>query len=113
MAAAAPIHVSAHFQIDPDHPALPGHFPGAPIVPGALLLAEGLQQLATPCGRALACRRIERAKFLMPVAPGTTITATLQLDAGGHGNLDLQVGRALVAQATLVFLPPAHEPARD
>lgn len=112
MATAAPIHVSARFQIDLDHPALPGHFPGAPVVPGALLLAEGLQQLAARCGRALACRRIERAKFLIPVAPGATVIVTLKLDAAGRGNLDLQVGRSLVAQATLVFLPPANEPAR-
>ncbi len=112
MASAAPINVSARFQIDPDHPALPGHFPGAPVVPGALLLAEGLQQLATHYGRALACRRIERAKFLMPVAPGATVTVTLRLDATGRGDLDLQVGSSLVAQATVVFLPPANEPAR-
>ena len=105
--------MSVRFQIDADHPALPGHFPGAPVVPGALLLAEGLQQLATHYGRALTCRRIERAKFLMPVAPGATVTATLKLDAGGRGNLDLQVGRSLVAQATLEFLPPAKESARD
>ena len=34
--------VSAWLRIAPDHPALAGHFPGHPIVPGVLLLDEAL-----------------------------------------------------------------------
>jgi 3-hydroxymyristoyl/3-hydroxydecanoyl-(acyl carrier protein) dehydratase len=112
VATAAQLNASARFQIGPDHPALPGHFPGAPVVPGVLLLAEGLQQLAAQCGRSLACRRVEHAKFLLPVAPGDTIIATLHLDAAGRGSLNLHVGKSLVAQATLLILLPDSESAR-
>lgn len=109
---AAPLaSASTSFRIGPDHPALPGHFPGAPLVPGVLLLAEGLHRLEVHTGRALACQRIERAKFLQPVAPGATVTATLSLDAAGKGNLNFYVAGTLVAQATLVTALPAGEPA--
>lgn len=106
--------VTAHtrFCIAASHPALPGHFPGAPVVPGVLLLAAGLQQLETHCGRSFQCRRIVRAKFLQPVAPGDPISASLKLDVTGLASLDLHVGDLLVAQATLVFLPPTPEAAR-
>jgi 3-hydroxymyristoyl/3-hydroxydecanoyl-(acyl carrier protein) dehydratase len=110
MAAAAQINASTRFQIRSNHPALPGHFPGAPTVPGVLLLAEGLHQLETHCGRAFKCQRIERAKFLQPVAPGATITATLSLDAAGQGTLNLHVEKSLVAQATLTLSQAAGDP---
>ena len=46
-----------------DHPALPGHFPGEPIVPGVVLLNEVLSAMP---GR----MHIPRAKFHAPLLPG-------------------------------------------
>jgi 3-hydroxymyristoyl/3-hydroxydecanoyl-(acyl carrier protein) dehydratase len=65
---------SAEFVIAPAHPALPGHFPGAPIVPGVLLLAEALELVDAASSVRLQHRRIVSAKFLKPVAPGEPIT---------------------------------------
>lgn len=63
------------FRIPPDHPALPGHFPGRPIVPGVLLLDAVLQAAARihehPPTRLL------RAKFPAPVLPGEEVEITL------------------------------------
>ncbi|MGI8738538.1 MAG: hydroxymyristoyl-ACP dehydratase [Gammaproteobacteria bacterium] len=39
MTAIAPCF-ETHSVIDADHPSLPGHFPGAPIVPGVVILDE-------------------------------------------------------------------------
>lgn len=111
MRSAAPFTAQAQFRIAANHPALPGHFPGAPLVPGVLLLAEGLQHLETQCGRAFRCRRIAGAKFLHPVAPEDTVTVSLSFDAAGHASVDFQVGTLLVALATMEFSPPAQEPA--
>lgn len=51
-----------------DHPTAAGHFPGHPIIPGALLLDAALTAIrgATP----IRSCSIRAAKFLHPVRPG-------------------------------------------
>ena len=54
-----------------DHPATAGHFPGNPVVPGALLLDEVVKLVAEP----LAGETIVRsAKFFQPVRPGQRLS---------------------------------------
>ncbi len=98
---AAPVSVTTAFCIAADHPALPGHFPGAPVVPGALLLAEGLQRLELLTAQPLQWRRIDSAKFLRPVAPGTTVTATLTLTAASQASIEFCVAGTPVARVAL------------
>ena len=100
---------TSSFQIADDHPSLPGHFPGAPVVPGVLLLAEGLQRLESLAVAPLRCRRIDSAKFLRPVMAGSTITATLTMSAGGQGRVEFHVAGALVAHATLTAGAPTGQ----
>jgi 3-hydroxymyristoyl/3-hydroxydecanoyl-(acyl carrier protein) dehydratase len=59
---------SVQRRIDPAHPTGAGHFPGNPIIPGAVLLAEILDAIGatTACG-------IRSAKFLRPVRPGDVL----------------------------------------
>lgn len=55
------------------HPTGPGHFPGHPIIPGALLLAEVVRLMAQAgLVKADDCR-IKSVKFLRPVRPGDTV----------------------------------------
>jgi len=99
------------FCISVDHPALPGHFPGAPVVPGALLLAEGLHRLELLGAVPLQCPRIDSAKFLQPVAAGTTITATLTMTNRDCGRIDFHVSGTLVAHVTLIIAATSgHQP---
>jgi 3-hydroxymyristoyl/3-hydroxydecanoyl-(acyl carrier protein) dehydratase len=88
------------FCIAENHPSLPGHFPGSPTVPGALLLAEGLRRLELVLDRPIRCRRIDSAKFLQPVAGGAHITVTLAT-TGRNSIVDFRVRDALVAQVVL------------
>ena len=63
---------SAVLTFQAGHPATDGHFPGDPIIPGAVLLqaiARRLEQ-ATP---GLRCAEIVSAKFHTPIRPGDTI----------------------------------------
>ena len=57
----------------PDHPSAPGHFPGHPIVPGALLLSEVVRAIEADLGRTLHPFQIKAAKFLHPVRPGDSL----------------------------------------
>lgn len=69
-----------------DHPALPGHFPGRPIVPGVVLL----DRIMAAAGEFLSEReggrwRISQApsvKFLQPLPPGTAVEIHFDGDAG-------------------------------
>lgn len=62
---------SQEYRFAPDHPAGAGHFPGNPIIPGALLLDRMLDAM----GRSgLDRQEVRVAKFLHPVRPGDDVT---------------------------------------
>lgn len=75
--------------VDPAHPALPGHFPGQPLVPGVMLLEQ--VALALQAWRAQRLSRVIEAKFIAPLLPGET--ATLRLDASDTTRLRFEIHR--------------------
>ena len=63
------------FVIAADHPSLPGHFPGRPLVPGVVMLErviEAVEAAQFALGRAplAAPLRLPQVKFLQPLLPG-------------------------------------------
>jgi len=60
------------FTVPADHPSLPGHFPGRPLVPGVLLLDHVLAAIEAqdPALGALGPLRLPQVKFLQPLLPG-------------------------------------------
>ena len=58
------------FKFDDTHPTGAGHFPGNPIIPGALLLAEVLNKISKAAKLHLAECKVPSAKFHHPVRPG-------------------------------------------
>ena len=68
-----------------EHPALAGHFPGAPILPGVLLLDEMVRAVEQQSAHSGARWRIGAAKFVKPVRPGETLT--LEHDALPNGSV--------------------------
>jgi 3-hydroxyacyl-[acyl-carrier-protein] dehydratase len=87
-------------QIAHDHPAFAGHFPGQPLLPGVLLLAQVLEAaLAEP---ALARRvgdapRLSNAKFLSPVRPGDRIEMSFDTTSSGRLGFEVRCGEKLAA----------------
>ena len=73
-------------QIAADHPTSAGHFPGNPIIPGALLLAEVLRAIVAAEKMHLLSCNVKSAKFQHPARPGDcveieyTFSATAAID---------------------------------
>lgn len=82
------------FQLRADHPCLPGHFPGAPVVPGIVLLQAGLEQL----GQADLC--VDMVKFLHPVLPEQKVVFFARA-SGAVVRLTGRQGERLVMRAVL------------
>ncbi len=88
--------------ISAQHPALAGHFPGNPVVPGAMLLSLLMQALAQAPG--LFARlgpspqviHISQVKFLAPVRPGELLHWVISPTATGLGFEARCAGRAVV-----------------
>ncbi|MCI4569165.1 hypothetical protein [Lysobacter sp. CFH 32150] len=59
------------FVIPADHPSLPGHFPGRPIVPGVVVLERVLEAIEAAHGP-LGALRLPQVKFAQPLLPGET-----------------------------------------
>jgi 3-hydroxymyristoyl/3-hydroxydecanoyl-(acyl carrier protein) dehydratase len=62
-----------------DHPSLPGHFPGAPLVPGVVILDEVLEALIEWRQNAK-LTGIRTVKFLAPLKPEHPFTICLSAD---------------------------------
>jgi 3-hydroxyacyl-[acyl-carrier-protein] dehydratase len=60
--------ISTRFCIDADHPALPGHFPGRPVVPGVVLLDRVAAEIEREFGAPV--NALPLVKFLVPLLPG-------------------------------------------
>src|SRR5688572_25834300 len=57
------------FVIPADHPSLPGHFPGRPLVPGVVLLDRVVEAIEAVHGP-LPPLRLPQVKFVQPLLPG-------------------------------------------
>ena len=71
------------FAIPADHPALPGHFPGRPVVPGVLLLEQVLLAIEAECG-ALPALELPQVKFARPLLPGDRASVLLERREPGN-----------------------------
>lgn len=85
----------ATFRFAGDHPSLPGHFPGRPLVAGVLLLEQVADALRAWRGQRLAC--VHEAKFVAPLVPEQA--AELRLTpAGGRVRFEIRHGEDLLAR---------------
>jgi 3-hydroxymyristoyl/3-hydroxydecanoyl-(acyl carrier protein) dehydratase len=94
--------ICEHFHIAASHPALPGHFPGEPVVPGVVLL----ERVASSTRRAFDVEVVgfPQVKFLRPLRPGEV--AELRVERSGAGaKFSIERGQELIAGGTLELAP--------
>lgn len=94
------------FTIAADHPALPGHFPGHPIVPGVVLLDHALHTIGAALGRSLDACKISSAKFLSPAAPGEWLDLAFETTASNAVRFTIRAGAREVASGVLSASAP-------
>lgn len=105
---AAPVEVAQ--PIDADLPAFDGHFPGAPVLPGAHLLALVLRVIAQ---HAVLAQRVgdtptvQQVKFLAAVGPGQMLHIRID-DSGRALAFTVRRGATVVARGQVAAA--AHTP---
>jgi 3-hydroxymyristoyl/3-hydroxydecanoyl-(acyl carrier protein) dehydratase len=79
-----------------DHPAARGHFPGNPIIPGAVLLSEVLRAVGAGLGSDLSRYRVSSAKFPSPSRPGDRVGIEFSASGAGIGLVCSVAGRTVL-----------------
>ncbi len=84
-----------------DHPALPGHFPGDPLIPGVVILDQVEQALsAKQEGRLL---QLPMVKFVSPLRAGEPFTIRIEAVRPNGYRFVCKSGERVIAQGQLVW----------
>jgi 3-hydroxyacyl-[acyl-carrier-protein] dehydratase len=73
---------SLRFEIADEHPCLPGHFPGNPVVPGVVVLDRVFAAIEAQAGLVPARVRMPQVKFLQPLLPRQAARVELEAVPG-------------------------------
>jgi len=85
-----------------NHPALAGHFPGRPIMPGVVLLDQAILYAEHLLGYQVAAWQIGTAKFFSPVAPGELLVFALNISERGAIAINVRGAGRKVAVCNLL-----------
>jgi 3-hydroxymyristoyl/3-hydroxydecanoyl-(acyl carrier protein) dehydratase len=100
--------IEKFFTIDSQHPSLPGHFPGNPIVPGVVILEEVLAQIGQSLDKPLVLSNVPSVKFHSPLRPDEILRLTFDILPEHLVSFSCQVGPRLIASGQLFFQPDLH-----
>jgi 3-hydroxymyristoyl/3-hydroxydecanoyl-(acyl carrier protein) dehydratase len=84
-----------------DHPAFEGHFPGRPILPGVLLLAEAMAAIEAATSTSARDWNVDTVKFLGVVEPGARLAVGHSVQPSGGVRFEIRDGERLVASGAL------------
>jgi 3-hydroxymyristoyl/3-hydroxydecanoyl-(acyl carrier protein) dehydratase len=95
------------------HPALPGHFPGHPVVPGVVLLEAVAAALPQHVATALRVTGFPVVKFLAPLFPEQEFEIVLTAKRPGQAAFDILAGGEKLASGTVAYESLAEGPHND
>jgi len=107
--AARPAAGAAVRLLAPDHPVAQGHFPGNPIVPGAVILDHVIRVAEARMGLAPCAWVVSSAKFLGPARPGEDLRIQLAPRQAREASFACFVGTRSVASGRLRALDQAPD----
>ncbi len=90
-------------RVTASHPALPGHFPGHPVVPGVVLLDAVIAELARHAGGAVRVTGFPAVKFLAPLWPEQEATVTFTSRRPGQAGFEIAAGGAKLASGSISY----------
>jgi len=99
-------HHQTELVIGADHPALEGHFPGNPVVPGVVLLDCALEAAEDWLAQPLEVATLTQAKFLAPLLPDERAQIALA-KSGGTLAFKITRGDTLLAQGAFALADEA------
>lgn len=79
-----------------DHPAARGHFPGNPIIPGAILLSDALRAVGAALASDISRCSVSSAKFPSPARPGDCVEIEFSVSGAGISLVCSVVGRTVL-----------------
>ena len=96
------MRAAGNFTVAEDHPSLPGHFPGQPVVPGVLLLDQALCLILDllPGSRV---DQLATVRFLAPVHPGEAVSVNYTPPEDGRLAFTCAVAGQLVLRGTALL----------
>jgi acyl-coenzyme A synthetase/AMP-(fatty) acid ligase len=105
--ARTPRTLTAHMTYARGHPTLAGHFPGRPMIPGAVLLASVEDVLRDAGLRLVECTK---AKFAAPVLPEQKVTIRVDLEAPTTARFEIRGSGRLFASGDLRLASASEAP---
>lgn len=90
-------------RIAASHPALPGHFPGHPVVPGVVLMDAVVAELARHLGRTVRVTGFPAVKFLAPLSPEQECSVTFSPGRPGQAGFEISAAGATLASGSVSY----------
>ena len=93
---------SMQLTISAEHPSLPGHFPGHPVVPGVVILSHVFAALGEHIGQQR-ITGIKRLKFLQLVSPGQNLRVEIGVPQPGQLPFKCWLGDTLAVEGQVAL----------
>jgi len=96
-----------------EHPALPGHFPGHPVVPGVVMHGEIRKAIREMAQENLEFVGVPSVKFLSPLKPGESLRITLTSREDGIMEFTCATATRSIASGCLQYRNVPGDPSGD
>ena len=100
--------MAAPLTIDRSHPALPGHFPGRPIVPGVVILERVIEAARPLIGEGV-ISGVRRVKFLHLLEPGRAFVIEFDPQLASGLRFRVVCENLRIAEGQLTLSRPSNE----